>query len=176
MISSPSPGNSIWISTGGHPLSHCQLTWLKRDWPQPPLLAPGSGVRTFSKLGKGKTSPGIVLEPLKKDSLFLQELLTWQIARWVFLMAISSPVGRSPLKLMPIKGKRRSERRDFRECYFSTWIYLSLKLGYTDCLIIWIVKIPSLVKMLTVWISYFSFLFFIFCTQVLNICSISIYK
>ena len=174
MISSPSPGNSIWISMGGHPLSHCQLTWLKWDRPQPPSLATGSGVRTFCKLGKGKTSPGIVLEPLKKDSLFLQELLTWQIAGWVFLTAISSPVGRSPLKLMPIKGKKRSERRDFRECYFSTWIYLSLKLGYTDCLIIWMVKIPSLVLMLKVCISYFSFFFF--CTQVLNICSISIYK
>ena len=60
---------------------------------------------------------------------------------------------------MPIKAKKRSERRrDFWQCYFSTWVYLSLKLGYTDCLIIWIVKIPSLVKVLTVWISYFSFL------------------
>ena len=70
-------------------------------------------------------------------------------------------MGRSPLKLVPIKGKKRSERRrDFWQCYFSTWIYLSLKLGYTDCLIIWIVKIPYLVKVLTVWISYFSFFFF----------------
>ena len=68
-------------------------------------------------------------------------------------------MGRSSLKLMPIKAKKRSERsRDFWQCYFSTWVYLSLKLGYTDCLIIWIVKIPSLVKVLTVWISYFSFL------------------